>query len=548
MPRVATALDNTYDSITRPVAMAAARYICKLLSLPENIRIIMAGPAEEAPMPGSTLNHQGEASIFDSEEQITIEISEETTDDRVLSTPVYQVENVPFFIDRALGVKMKPVYSQSELVMQFTYYAPNRTRARKVRKDALLKSNQGRAENVHEIDYHYPVPVDFLRLLKHIHTLRESHGGYGESFDTWMKAHITDRATNLTNVIGKQRMLAIAEKQIRPIGYFDFSTQPQPEEKDKDNGRYVLKFEYRLVFDEVIGAVAEYPLVVHNQLIDNEWFGQRRASGDVLNPENRRGMAAYNRYAMDHIVRLNQCCTKKEGLSIPEFDEWQPTLTHPTTYTIANVMLQVDPENPYAVLNLETDLGDFKLNDTVIAFLKGEAAYLNRFAQSVIYLTLYRGDSPIEDGSLLVDRHLNVQTNRPMDIRDRYHLRIAVVADLNFVSSGAIERFRTSGQACLTILAAMQGHLLGEGYLPKLLGGKVVPLKDIKEIAHAVNNKRKRQNIGTYVMMTVGTFFITTHRSSDYASHGTQTGRNPGQGTRPDPSGRTPLPAADKPC
>lgn len=548
MPRVATPILSTYDSIVRPVAIATARRICELLSLPNNITMIMPGPGEEAPMTGSTIGYQGEDSRFDSDDQITIEVTEETTDERVLSTPVYQVEHIPFFLDTALKIKMKPVYSPSELILQFTYRASNRIKASQFRADALLRSNQGRTENLHNIDYHYPVPVEYLQLLKHIHVLRETQAGYGETFDHWMKEHLTERATNLTNVVGKEHLLVIAEKQIRPIGYFDFSSQPAPEEREKETGPYVVKFEYRLLYDKVIGAVAEYPLVVHNQLIDDRWFGQRRASGDVLNPENYAAVAGYSRYAMDHIVKLNRCCPKKEGLSIPEFDEWQPSLTHPTTYTLANVMLQVDPDNPYAVLNLENDLGDFKFADALIPFLKGEASYLNRFAQSVIYLSLYRDDKPVADGSLLVDRDLNVQSNFPLELRDRYHMRIAVVTDLNFINQGALERFRYSGQACLNILSALQGQLIGEGFLPPLLGGQIVTMKDIKEIAFNINNKRRRQSSGYYTMITVGTFFIATHRRTDDARHGTQTDRTAGQ--RPDSgtSGRTPLSTADEPC
>lgn len=548
MPKVAKVITSSYDSILRPVVIATARDVCQLLDLPNNITLIMPGPGEETPMTGSTIGYQGEPSRFDSEDQITIEATDEAMQERVLSTPVYQVENIPFFLDTALGIKMKPVYSPSEIVLQFTYRASNRTKARQFREEALLRVCDGRAENLHNLQYHYPIPIEYLQLLKHIHTLRETQAGYGDSFDKWMREHLTKRATNLTNVIGKEQLLVIAEHQIRPIGFFDFTTQPVAEDKEKETGPYVVKFEYHLMYDKVIGAVAEYPLVVHNQLLDDRWFGQRRASGDVLDPDNFAGVAGYSRYAMDHIVKLNRCCPKREGLSIPEFDQWQPTLTHPTTHTIANVMLQVDPADPYAILNLQNDLGDFKLADVLFPFLKGEASYLNRFAQSVIYLSLYQDDKPLADGSLLVDRDLNIQSNFPLDLRGRYHLRIAVVTDLNFINQGALERFRYSGQACLNILSALQGQILGEGFLPPLLGGQIVTLRDIKEIALNINNKRKRQSSGHYAMITVGTFLIVTQRRNDYARYRTQTDRTAGQRPDSDTGGRTPLPAADQPC
>ena len=548
MPRVATPIPNTYDSQTRPIALATIRKVCELLDLPADTNVVFAGASEQVPMTGSTLNYQGDPSKFNSEARVTAEVHEDAVEERILTTAVYQEENVPFFVDNKLGVRMFPVYSNTEMTIQFTYRAANRATARRFRDEALVRTAQGRQENVHEIAYHYPIPYEYLHLLKHIHDLREAQGGYGETFDKWMVDHLSAKATNLTTVTGSKPMLVIAENQIRPLGWFDFSALPQPEQKDNDTGPYLVTFEYHLTFDKVIAAVAHYPLVVHNQLIDEGWYEKPHASGNILDPERRTAVGSYSRYAMDHIARLNQHhCVPKTGARVPVFDDWVPKTEHPSTLTLATLLIGVNSEDLHEVIDLK-DLEDYTLDADVQAFLQTEATFLNTFTESVVYLSLYRGDVPITDGSLVIDSNLIVRSNLPLDLRETYHLRMMLISDLLHLTPGGFERFRAAGQACLNILSTLQWTLRRDGYLPKLLGGKYVPRADLIRIAHEINHQRSRVPGTAHAPLTVGNFLIATHRSTDYGRFETQANSASTDGTASGASGGTPLPAADTDC
>jgi hypothetical protein len=548
MPRVATPIPNTYDSQTRPIALATIRKVCELLDLPADTKVLFAGAAEQVPMTGSTLNFQGDPSTFNSEMRVTAEVHEDAVEERILTTAVFQDENVPFFVDNQLGVRLFPIYSNTEMTIQFTFRAANRATARRFRDEALSRTAQGRQDNVHEIAYHYPIPYEYLHLLKHIWELREAQGGYDETFDKWMTDHLSAKATNLTTVTGTKPMLVIAENQIRPLGWFDFSALPQPEQKDNDTGPYIVAFEYHLTFDKVIGAVAQYPLVVHNQLIDEAWYETPHASGNILDPERRVGVGSYSRYALDHIARLNQChCPPKVGVRVPEFDDWSPKTVHPSTMTLATLLIGVNPENLNEIIDLK-DIPDYALDADVQAFLLTEAPFLNTFTESVVYLSLYRGDVPVDDGSLVIDNQLVVRSNRPLDLRENYHLRIALVSDLLHLTPGAFERFRSSGQACLNILSTLQWTLRRDGYLPKLLGGKYVAKSDLLNINHLINNQRSRLPGTAHTMLTVGNFLIATHRSTDYGSFDPQADSATGNGPASGASSGTPLSGADTDC
>lgn len=548
MPRVAVPIPNTYDSQTRVIAMATIRKVCELLDLPADTNVLFPGASEQVPMTGSTLNFQGDPSKFNSEMRVTAEVHEDAVEERILTTPVFQEENVPFFAEPKLGVRMFPVYSCTEMTIQFTYRAANRATARRFRDEALMRTAQGRQDNVHEISYHYPIPYEYLHLLKHIHELREAQGGYGDTFDKWMTDHLSAKATNLTTVTGTKPMLVIAENQIRPLGWFDFSAQPQPEQKDNDTGPYVVAFEYHLTFDKVIGAVAHYPLVVHNQLIDSDWYESPHASGNILDPERRVAVGSYSRYAMDHIVRLNQHhCIPKTAARVPVFDDWAPKTEHPSTLSLVTLLIGVNPQDLNEVIDLK-DLGDYTLDPAVQTFLQSEAPYLNSFTESVVYLSLYRGNVPIEDGSLVIDNNLIVRSNRPLDLRETYHLRVALISDLQHLTPNAFERFRGSGQACLNILSTLQWTLRRDGYLPKLLGGTYVSRNDLLEINHQINTQRSRLPGTARTMLTVGNFLIATHRSTDYGSIDTQAESASGNGQASGASSGTPLSAADTNC
>ncbi len=151
MPRVATEIPTTYEAILRPVVLEISRQLAVLLNLPQDISILFPGDAEEAAQHNSTLEKDGNASKFKYNQRFRVQFSENVVEDRVLATAVYQDENIPVFLDKKLAVKIKPVYSATELVLSYTYRAENRAEARKFRDDILMRTAMLRAENLHEI-------------------------------------------------------------------------------------------------------------------------------------------------------------------------------------------------------------------------------------------------------------------------------------------------------------------------------------------------------------------------------------------------------------
>lgn len=522
MPRIVAEVPQTYDNIVRPVSLEVARHLAKMLNLPADISVILPGAAETTLWPRTALKDKdpGDSVTFGHGERLLVEVTENPVEDRILTTAVHLKENLPIFLDQVMGVRLYPVYSGTELTFNFTFRSPNRTDARKFRSEILSRTAAMREEILHELNYYYHVPYVFLHLLKHLHELRETTAGYDETFDQWIQGHIVDRATTVTDQIGHSQALAIRELQTNTLGAFQFIGTTEAEEKDKDSGTWNITFGYKFVFDQVINVVAEYPLMVHQSVVADQWRSQPWSSGELVDPDRRKRQPSLSRYAFDHFVNVyTDHCKQRltDGYTIPVYDEWRPDWVIPNTSTVFNAMVFIDPTAPTLLFELMEDLDGFKLNPDLREFILAEAPYMNVKGASIFDLRLYENEYPMDDGLLSVTTpDLVVISNATMDLRKRYHVRLALVNNLFTLGRAAWERLRGGGPAAVTILNALQFKLLGKAFEPQLLGGRWIRNEDLRLIAQRINDlKVPHKGPLEHVMLTVNEIVIVAQRSSD---------------------------------
>lgn len=515
MPRTATEVKETIESITRPVVYEVLRQLYPLLNLPGQTSLMIPGMVESAPNIGSTLGFSGDPNSFRYKGQLRVEVTETFIEDSVLATAIQRLEHEPIFHDPKLGVRIVPIYSATQMTLTCQYRAPNRVMAERFRDEALMRTAMLRQENLHDFHYHYSLPDSYNKLLRVIHTMRETVAPYGEDFDTWFGNHVTGRATNLTTQIGTQSQVAIAEHQIAAIGWFDFTAAPEPAVKEQDTGPYNLQFTYTLNYDKVIGCTMQWPLMVHNQIIDETYRFTPNASGVQINPDRRLRRPSLTRHALDFFTDQHMpLANRNKGFVIPEYDDWIPNGVHPSTASVLTIMLEVTLTDPREVVSLY-ELGDYEIDPEILIFLRGEAPWLNQYGESVIHLTLYRDGDPLDDGSLVIDEDLNVRSRIDLDPRERYHLRVEVITDLTLLTASALKRLRENGAVCLKILLSLQERLTGCTALPTLVGGQIVSKTDLLKWADKINQgKCKLTNVVDYRMLTVGNYLVTAHRRS----------------------------------
>lgn len=535
MPRAVTALPNDVETITRPVVLDVTRELIRMLRLDDGpVQVVYSGGAETIAQPNSALDADPEAPRFGGNAQLIVEAQERAVEDRVYTMAVHQNEHAPVFHDKALGVRIVPVKAMHEVMLSMTYRAKTRSEAQRFKHDMLMRVAMLRDAHPIQMNYSFTIPYQFLHMLLAVHTLRERQAGYGEDFDHWLSENLDARGTQAVNLAGKRPELMIPEQQIHNWGVFsDFLPAQDQPTNDSNNGTWKINFSYRFQYDKPIGCRAEWPMVVHNQLMFPNWLHEQNASGEQIDPWRQKHHSSRSRHAMDVIAELyaRSCVTKYNEVFVPANDEWVAKHLRPDTANMIQLLLQADPENLHDVVNL-ADMGEYaQIDSDVLEFLKTESRYLNRYCESIVHLSYFENDMPQQDGTLAVSPFLSVTTTNPMDLRKTYHMRVGMISDLYSLRPQALDRLAEGGKGAWKLLIDLQYRFFDDAYIPELIEDKYISNRDIDIIAKRLLGRKRPLRAGREaVMLTVGQYTVLTKRMSDLES---DRANNANQTTRP---------------
>lgn len=498
MPNIVVELPETYNSQTRPAITQVAKHLIDIMRLPEDTGFEFFGAAESQFQPGTTMTTTGIQNKFPFNGRVNIEADEQYIEDRTLTTAVKR-PNVPFiFYDQKLDVYVKPIYVQCEVTINFRYRAPDRTMAERWRDEFRVRSSQGRAELLHQFDYHYAMPDVVAVILHEIFEMRERVEGYGEDLGTWVKNHITGRATALTTQAGTQAIMAIAERQVGIVGGFNFVAQPEKGQKAGEGAPWETGFDYTFQYDKVVGVQFHYPVSIHNQLIDVKY----RSEYSVYELIKQARRPSNDRYYYDQFTTLyKERSQPLLGNRIPSFDDWMPSWAHARTASMLDVLVGVGDDR--GELFPLDQLGDFEFSPAALRFLRKEWPYINRLYDSIFHFGLYRWDKPMPDGTVVMDQDLNLSCTLDLDPRNVYHIRLGIVTDLSVLSPDAIDRIRKDGEFCIEVIETLYPR---KKPLPPLIGDTLFPKDWLDDL---INGKGKNQ---VRRMFTVGTTAIIAKR------------------------------------
>src|SRR5574343_1322401 len=349
MPRRISELNDSYMGITRPVAENVVAHILKVTGLSKNTPIIHQGPTHTAQLEGSNLEGSLNTARFGQSERLFIEVREGFVEEDLLTMQTHAKEAFSLFRDTALGVELRPLYSQTELTVSIVFRAGDRPSAERWRNGLRRKIAEGLMAMTHEINYYYIIPRNLIGLLVDIHQLRENVAGYGEDIQTWFKNCWNPRATTLVNMAGKAPELAINETQVGCIGYFDFESPPEHEKKE-EGSVWEISLDYKLRYDKPISVYAQYPLIVHQQRLGERWFdrlGPYTNQHEKLAPSVSRN--AYNALVAQHTPpRIPAVC----GVQFPTYDDWLPHNKTPHTSSVFRLLIQVSQSDLHDVVNI----------------------------------------------------------------------------------------------------------------------------------------------------------------------------------------------------
>lgn len=509
MPKVTRQLPEGYEAVSRPVAMDMIKAIIRHLGMEGRTRIQFNGDLASAPQAGSFLENQNNNDSpvnFDSHQKVEVALSEDFMDREVLATPITQKNNAVVFLDRPLSISLKPTYHLVEGTLSFMARFPDMVSAEQWKKRMLRHISQGRNEMYHEVHYQYPIPKEFLAILHELHRLRENNAGYGEDLGTWLRQCFTPRMTIITNMAGREPLVVIDETQKAVIGWFDWELPPKEDKVSEPGAAWTAQFDYKYQYEQVTGTVLEYPIMIHNQLLDEKWRGrntpyemERRPAYASMAKQFYEAMRGYRGGFVETM----------EGIVFPDYDEWKPTRVPANTLRLMSLMLTVDADDPTLALNLK-DLVHWDINPVVLDYMLKNHRWLPIHHYTPILITIYANGEPMDDTLITVDADGNVRTTVPMSQRIQYHFVLHSLIDLTQLSMDRTKDLLQYPDVCMLLLDALDPRLRRLGLLPKVIGNRLVSRRGwLDALAHVRTSNPIYKSAPVIGRYTVGSYFLS---------------------------------------
>lgn len=505
MPIAELEVPEISESIARPVAVQIIRQICEHTRLPKDIPVRYLG-SSSLPTVGSTLDDKGAIeNRLPTDLNIKIDVSEEYDEDFAGTGAILRQDQSYIFYDKDLFVFMKPVYQRLKTTINIEYTAPDKTSAEAWVRTMKRRAEQHLVQHLHQVDYHYPIPLECMAILLEIHRLRELKGGYGEDYPTYLMSKFDKHVTSIANQAGNNAIFVMRQQQARIIGNYDFVDQPPRPDKNSETGAFLVSFSYTFKYERPESVVIEYPIVIHNSIL--KYYSKEKIyeESDVKNAGSLSTEAA--RFFTPE-VGMNTILSRIPGVAIPWFDDWLPNDNFPATQNIFRILNEVVVEDPRALVNL-TQLGYISLTKNALNYIRANPITITQYRESVFILRVFKGKTPLDMDALVINNELDIRTIEAMDMRKTYRIVLDVMYDLAMLSPRALVRLCQHGEFAIELIAAIDPT----APLPVLLPDGTITINSLKRaIDHLNLNKSYAGFMGELFTARIGTFSILSHR------------------------------------
>lgn len=513
MPKLIVPVAETLESITRPIVMEVMRKLSKRTGIPAETNILFLHTAIQSPQPSSTLDDQGARVKLPSSNKYTITVSETYPEDTSLSDVSFRPEQIAFFIDNDLEVRLIPVYKTVEISMDIRFRTHDKNTAQLWYQDMKSRASRGKQDDLHEVSYHYPIPLACMMMLDKIYELRENNAGYGDTFGEWLKECFSEKMSVISNQAGNHPTFVIRENQQRVMGWYEFLHQPPENDRDSDTGTWATSFTYKFRFDRVEEVVIQHPYMIHNQIIPKKF----RDDTLPYTLMNRLADPNLTQKAFQQIINDSSFPSEwrgEVGLRIPYYDDWYPTYQHPDTQSLLRILLQIE-EDPTHIVNLES-LGNWEFKEEAIAYMKDTPMSMTQPGESVFNITLHRRNNLMDITKIVVNEDLDVlyiSDDEVLEHREYYHLHVSLFTNLMALSESAKTRLGLYGAFTVELLTAMYPGLAARGLLPTLNADGTISLYDLLKAFSFISELHGNTlQDAVFRWRLVGTFFVESHR------------------------------------
>lgn len=453
MPTITVDIENTEETVTRRVVRDIVYDLISAMGMPYDVAVLYPGASDEQDLPIAIHDSQA-LPAYDPKSKIIVTAEEEYVSETVPTSRFTADENSPLFHDPVLGVIVAPNYVRTRLRLNLKWRFKTESLARTFIADVRRQASLFRDGLFHEVSYQYLFPPVPLLILTRIHTLREQQGGYGQDLVPYLREHFSDQLVIHSNRSDTQRSWFKEETQTGILGTYDFEVVPEKPEAGQSKTTHIVSFDYTLQYDKILAATMRYPILIHNQDLGSDFY-------DTHVPfelGHRLTLPSQTRAHLDQFTNNQYVTGFRNGAPVPQFMDWQPTHPIPGMEGLLRLIIMANPDTPRTVFNL-LELGPLELKPWLVEYATQEYAHLTTLRDSGLFVQLYENDAPVDGSRLQMDADLNLTTTFDLDVRKRYHVWVALVSDLRFLTKTARSRLLKRGDWASIYLRSLDPKL-----------------------------------------------------------------------------------------
>lgn len=482
MPNIVLPLKSIAQSVSRPVVMDIVTQVQKLTQIHEDTKVYYPGDIQRMKSAGTSIDSQSRNANFGTDRYNFIEVEEDFDVESLGSTAVTRTEHIPVFEDGKLRVQVTPVYATTNVTINFTLRCPSKSEATRWRDETRVRVSQMHDINLHSVTYHYLLPIEVLTVLKQIWEKREAKHGYGQTFEEYITSESTDRLTLVGDMVGKNVNLAISETQTRIQGMFTFEGLPEKAERDEASGTWQISFAYKFNYEKPIHCHVRYPVIVHNQLLDDEYISFTDKAYDLNKVSKSFSASLHAMNAFEMHTLMNARHKPELHVKIPEYDDFIAPQVLIGSGSIATVLAEVDELDKRSLFNLR-ELGDIVIDEDILQFIEqSEHPYLGSCYKSILHVDLYRNEFMASNDSLACDAQLHIRSTQTLDLRQQHRVRLSIITDLTLLPPEALRRIQKFPKAMVKLIGSINELLWYSADFRKLSDRSIVSFADFSSI------------------------------------------------------------------
>lgn len=469
MPPVHISIPDTNQTVLRPIVFSLIEELNQITKIKISSQdIFFFEETQRASQVGSMLDDPIALPRLESEKYLYVTVEHSYDKQQLLTNTVHQHNHQPIFSDSDLNVYLSPIYGTSNLTLTYNFQTTSKNEAIRWCKEMRVKVSERRDYNLHKFNYHYTIPNQALDLLSEIYTLRETVEGYGETLAQYLVSHFTPRLKVIGDIANKCAALSIQETQTEIYGWFEMDDLPDKWERDEATGAFLVKFSYKLDYEEIDALMIRYPFMVHNQLLPDKYINYLDRSKDQGNVSLRYSLSQRALASFRPGTVTYQDDKKIQYATSPPFDDFIPREKIKGLWPLFIGACTLALPDRKTLLSLR-DLGDYVIDQKVLAFLlESEWPYLTQLYKSIFHVCYYKDyRANLLETALTSDDHLTIKAPSDLNPRSIYRVRLSIVYDLSLLDPAALKRLNKWPEIIKIILPVIDDIIkIGDSTVP----------------------------------------------------------------------------------